>query len=170
MDTSVSGILKNAIEEKTRTVTKHRRQSGAWGWICGKFNTDDWGWESYKDSEDYYQVDLKKIAASSNEGVNIIFASANTALDNEIYPQLQQGVDEFFGAFRAKVENVRGDLMSGIQKHSLDQAKKTAILKDSAEMVREASGIEIDCTALNDSAETLRREEGVSLARGEVLV
>ncbi len=170
LDTSVSGILKNAIEEKTRTVTKHRRQSGAWGWICGKFNTDDWGWESYKDSEDYYQVDLKKIAASSNEGVNILFASANTALDNEIYPQLQQGVDEFFGAFRAKVENVRGDLMSGIQKHSLDQAKKTAILKDSAEMVREASDIEIDCTALNDSAETLRREEGVSLARGEVLV
>ncbi len=170
LDTSVSGILKNAIEEKTRTVTKHRRQSGAWGWICGKFNTDDWGWESYKDSEDYYQVDLKKIAASSNEGVNILFASANTALDNEIYPQLQQGVDEFFGAFRAKVENVRGDLMSGIQKHSLDQAQKTAILKDSAEMVREASSIEIDCTALNDSAETLRREEGVSLARGEVLV
>lgn len=170
LDTSVSGILKNAIEEKTRTVTKHRRQSGAWGWICGKFNTDDLGWESYKDSEDYYQVDLKKIAASSNEGVNILFASANTALDNEIYPQLQQGVDEFFGAFRAKIENVRGDLMSGIQKHSLDQAQKTAILKDSAEMVREASGIEIDCTALNDSAETLRREEGVSLARGEVLV
>ena len=51
-----------------------------------------------------------------------------------------------------------------------DPTKKTAILKDSAEMVREASGIEIDCTALNDSAETLRRKEGVSLARGEVLV
>ena len=170
LDTSVSSILKNAVEEKTRTVTKHRRKSGAWGTICKWLNTDDWGWESYQDSEGYYEVDLNKISASSNDGVKILFVSANKILDNDIYPQLQRGTDQFFGAFRAKVENVRGDLMSGIQKHSLDQAKKTAILKDSAEMVREASGIEIDCTALNDSAETLRREEGVSLARGEVLV
>lgn len=170
LDTSVSSILKNAVEEKTRTVTKHRRKSGAWGTICKWLNTDDWGWESYQDSEGYYEVDLNKISASSNDGVKILFVSANKILDNDIYPQLQRGTDQFFGAFRAKVENVRGDLMSGIQKHSLDQAKKTAILKDSAEMVREASGIEIDCTALNDSAETLRRKEGVSLARGEVLV
>ncbi len=170
LDTSVSKILKSAVEAKTKTVTRQRRQSGSWGTVCSWFGTDDWGWESYSDTEDYYEVDLGKINNSSLVGVNTLFKGAHSALDEEIYPQLQQGVDEFFGAFRAKIENVRGDLMSGIQKHSLDQAKKTAILKDSAEMVREASGIEIDCTALNDSAETLRRKEGVSLARGEVLV
>lgn len=169
LDTSISSILKNAIEEKTRTVTKNRRKSGSWGTVCSWFGTDDWGWESYKDSEDYYEVDLNKIAASSNNGVKTLFASANTVLDNDIYPQLQRGADEFFGAFRAKVEHVRGDLMSGIQKHKLDQTKKTAILKDSTDMAREASGIETDCTVLNDSAETLRREEGVVLVRGQVL-
>ena len=169
LDTSVSSILKNAIEEKTRTVTKSRRKSGAWGKVCSWLDTDDWGWESYKDSEDYYEVDLKKIAESSNNGVKTLFASANLVLDSDIYPQLHGGVDEFFGAFRAKVEHVRGDLMSGIQKHSLDKAQKASILEDSTQMEREASGLKIDCTALNDSAETLRREEGVSLARTEVL-
>lgn len=169
MDTSVSSIMKNAIKERTRTVTKHRRQSGVWGKICSWFNTDDWGWESYKDIEKSYEVDLRKIGASTNEGIETLFSSAHSALNNEIYPQLQKGVEEFFSAFREKVEHVRGDLMAGIQKHSLDQAKKAEILADSVQMAREASGLEEDCTALNDSAEALRRVEGVSVARGEVL-
>lgn len=40
LDTSVSGILNNAVEEKTKTVTRHRRKSGAWG-IDGNTDTDE---------------------------------------------------------------------------------------------------------------------------------
>ena len=36
-------------------------------------------------------------------------------------------------------------------------------------MAREASALEKDCTALNDSAEELRRKEGVSVVKGEVV-
>lgn len=169
LDTSVSGILKNAVEEKTKTVTRHRRKSGAWGTVCRWFGTDDWGWESYSDTEEYYEVDLTKINTSSQESVQNLFRVAHSALNDEIYPQLHQGVEEFFRAFREKIEHIRGDLMSGLQKHSLDQEKKASILEESTKMAREASGLEKDCAALNDSTETLRRDEGVSVARGEVL-
>ncbi len=167
LDTSVSNILEDAIEDKTRRVTKHRRKSGVWGTICGWFNTSDWGWESYEVNEEYYQVDINRIGASSNEGVKTLFDSADTALSSEIYPQLQHGVDEFFGAFREKVEHVRGDLMTGIKRHELDQNQKAAILEDSKQMAGEASDLGKDCAALNDSAEMLRREEGISLALEE---
>jgi len=164
----VSDILKDAIEEKSKSVTKHRRKSGAWGTLCSWFNTDDWGWESYEVDKEYYQVDIEKIKKSSNKGIEILFSSVNQTLEENVYPELQGSAKEFFEAFRKKVEHVRGDLMKNIQTHNLDKNKKDAILKDSEEMAREASGLEKDCTVLNDSAETLRREEGVTVARGEV--
>lgn len=167
MDVSVAGIVRGAIKKKTRTVTCDRRQSGLWGGICKLFGTDDWGWESSEEEEKYYAVDLNKIAKSSKEGVETLFSSAHSALDGEIYPQLQSGVEAFFGAFREKVEHVRGDLMAGIQKHDLDRARKAEILKDSETLAREASGLEQDCATLNDKAETLRRDEGVSIPRNE---
>lgn len=169
LDISVHSILEDAVEEKTKIVNRSRRKSGAWGTVCSWFNTDDWGWEDYQTTEEYFQVDLHKIAASSDEGVKILFHSANFVLDNEIYPKLQQGVENFFGVFREKIEHIRGDLMSGIQKHSLDQEKKSEILEYSTKMAREASALEKDCTALNDSAEELRRKEGVFVVKGEVV-
>lgn len=169
LEISVHSIFEDAVEEKTKIVNRSRRKSGAWGTVCSWFNTDDWGWEDYQTTEEYFQVDLHKIAASSDEGVKILFHSANSVLDNEIYPKLQQGVENFFGVFREKIEHIRGDLMSGIQKHSLDQEKKSAILEYSTKMAREASALEKDCTALNDSAEELRRKEGVSVVKGEVV-
>lgn len=169
LDTSVSGILENIVEEKSRIVTKHRRKSGTWGTVCRWFNTDDWGWESYKSSEDYYEVDLRKIEMSSTAGVETLFASADAALDQEIYPQLHQGVETFFGVFRDKIEHVRGDLLSGIQRQNLAHEKKAAILESSAQLAREATGLEKDCETLNDSAEALHREEGQSLVRAKVL-
>lgn len=171
LDTSISRLLKNAIETKTKTksVTRNRRQDGVWGSICGWFGTDDWGWESYKDTEEFYEVNLGKISKSSREGIDILFTEAHGILDEKIYPQLNQNVEKTFGAFREKIEHVRGDLISGIQKHHRDQKQKAAILENSNQLKHEASGLEKDCTALNDSAETLRREEGISFARGEVM-
>ena len=169
LNTSVSSILKDAVEEKTKTVTRRRRKSGAWGKVCSWFKTDDWGWEDYGSTEAYYQVDLGKISKSSAKGIQTLFEAANSALDNEIHPQLQQGVDEFFGVFREKIEHIRGDLLNGLEKHNLDRGEKAAMLEDSTQLAREASDLGKDCMTLNESTETLRREEGVSAEPREAL-
>ncbi|WP_006788758.1 dynamin family protein [Thiorhodospira sibirica] len=170
IDSPVTSLMKSAIMEKTRTVTKHRRQDGLWGTICGWFDTSDWGWESYQGSEEYYEVDINKINTSSRKGIETLFISAHSILNKDIVPQLQHGVEEFFSAFREKVENVRGDLISGVKKHSLDQARKAEILATSSEMAIEAAALEKDCITLNDSAETLRYKESPSSTRLEVQV
>lgn len=169
LDTSVAGILKNAVQEKTKQVTHRKRQSGAWGTVCSWFGTDDWGWESYQKNEDYYEVDLALIEKSSHQAVKNLFESAHIVLDQDVYPQLHNGLEDFFKLFREKIEHIRGDLMSGIEKHRLDEAQKKIILSDFTQMARETSSLVKDCTALNDSAELLRREEGVSAMRAEVL-
>ena len=169
MDTSVAEILKDAVQEKTKQVTRKKRTSSVWGWLCEKFGTDDWGWESYKSDQEYYEVDLNLINNSSQKGVKNLFESAQVALDQEVYPQLHSGVEDFFKVFREKIEHIRGDLMSGIEKHRLDEAQKKNILNHSTQMARETFSLMKDCTALNDSAEMLRREEGVSVVRAEVL-
>lgn len=169
LDTSVAGILTNAVQEKTKRVTRHRRSSGAWGTVCSWFGTDDWGWESYQDDEDYYEVDLNLINKSSQQGVQTLFNSAQAALEQDVYPQLHTGVDAFFKAFRTKIEHIRGDLMSGVEKHRLDEAQKKVILNDSTQMAREASRLGEDCGVLDAKAKTLLHQEGVAIARGERL-
>lgn len=169
LDTSVAGILKNAVEEKTKKVNRSRRQSGVWGTVCRWFGTDDWGWEDYTANEDYYEVDLNRLFKSSNQGLKTLFDSAQTALNQEVYPQLHEGVDEFFKIFREKIENIQGDLMRSIDSHKESEAKKKQLLTDFSQLAKEAVGLEKDSQALDEDAESLFRQESV-VARGEVVV
>lgn len=168
LDTSVAGILKDAVEEKTKEVTRRRRQKSSWGTICRWFGTDDWGWEEYKVDEDYYEVDLNRIFESSNQGVKTLFDSAQSALNKDVYPQLHAGVDEFFKIFREKIEHIRGDLMKSIQDHRLSEGQKKEILVHSTQMAKETSNLEKDCKTLDERAKSLFRQESVSMVRGEV--
>lgn len=167
LNTSMSGVFDDIIAGKTKTVTKSRRKNNAWGKVCRWFNTSDWGWEDYQTTEDYFEVDLRKIRKSSEQGADALFSSAKEVLQEQVYPRLKESLDEFFGEFGAKVENVRGDLLAGVKKHNLDQEKKAQLLEDSKEMVREASDLEKDCATVNESAETLRREAGVAVVQGK---
>ena len=123
--------------------------------MCRWFGTDDWGWEDYTVKQDYYEVNLNRIFNSSNEGLKKLFSSAQNALDKEVYPQLHAGVDDFFKEFREKIEHIRGDLISGVEKHRLDEDEKKRILDISSQMAREANDLEKDCKALHESAESL---------------
>jgi hypothetical protein len=162
LDTSVAGILKNSVAEKTKKVTRSRRKEGVWGTVCGWFGTDDWGWENYQDTENYYEIDLNLILKSSNQGVKTLFQSADTALNQKVYPDLHATVDKFFKDFREKIEHIRGDLMKGIEDHRLDEDSKNAILAHFEQMACEAANLGKDCQTLDQNAEALFR-------RGEVM-
>lgn len=169
LDTSVAEILKDAVEEKTKKVTRSRRQQGVWGTVCSWFGTDDWGWEEYQVDKDFYEVDLERIFQSSDQGLETLFNSAHSALDQNVYSQMQAGVDEFFKTFRQKIEHIRGDLMKSIQDHRLNEDQKKEILADSTQMAKAASGLGKDCEALDERADSLYRQERVVMVRGEVM-
>lgn len=169
IQTSIQNILKDAIEEKSKPVIKSRRKSSAWGTVCKWFGTEDWGWEDYETTKEYYQVDLTKISKSSEVGLNTLFSSAEEILRNDIYPQLQESSHELFSTFRFGIENIRRGFEQGLADQKLEKKERDAILSYLEKMAIKASFLQKECMTLSGSVEDLRHTEGVSVARGEVL-
>lgn len=156
LKTSVSSMLEECIHEKTKTVTRHRRQKGVWGTVCRWFKTDDWGWESYEDEENYFQIDLRDIERSTRKGIAVLKESADEVMQQEVQPQLEAVIEEFFDVFRQKVEHVRGDLMQNLQLlESQDKAQQQAMLNNAQRMGRQAEGIQKDCANLETALAAL---------------
>lgn len=169
LNISITRFLENSLQEKTKSVTRHRRQSGAWGSVCSLFGTDDWGWETYEVREDYFEVNLNVIRDSSLKGVDHLFESSRAVLDKEIYPQLQDVTEDFFKSLREKIQHIRGDLIGNIEKSQLDENQKKIILNEVSQMAHAASNLVQDCTALNYFAEKLRQAKNPPMIQGEVL-
>ena len=155
---TLSRALSDSIEEKSKSVTKRRRSSGAWGRVCSWFNTDDWGWEEYNVREDFYEVNLEKINNSIKHNSDLIFLAASDVLKKNIEPHLNKGVGEFFNVFREKVEHVRGDLMMGIQAMGQEQSQQKSLLMNLQQMMKKAVLSQTDSETLNASAEQLRKQ------------
>lgn len=156
LKTSVSSMLEECIHEKTKTVTRHRRQKGVWGTVCRWFKTDDWGWESYEAEENYFQIDLMDIERSTRKGIAVLKESADEVMQQEVQPQLEAVIEEFFDVFRQKVEHVRGDLMQNLQLlESQDKAQQQAMLNNALRMSRQAEGIQKDCANLETALAAL---------------
>lgn len=155
---TLSRALSDSIEEKSKSVTKRRRSSGAWGRVCSWFNTDDWGWEEYDVREDFYEVNLEKINNSIKHNSDVIFLAASDVLKKNIEPHLNKGVGEFFNVFREKVEHVRGDLMMGIQAMGQEQSQQKSLLMNLQQMMKKALLSQTDSEILNASAEQLRKQ------------
>lgn len=158
LDTSVSGILADALYKKTRTVTRYRRQKGLWGKLCGWFNTDDWGWEDYQVDENYFEVSIDVVRKSTVKAVGSLFSAAEEIMNKEVRPQLEAGMDDFFSVFKEKIEHVRGDLIKGIEIHKESQEEQNRILEQSKCMASEVKNLLGDSEALDDEAEALLNE------------
>ncbi|WP_172424932.1 dynamin family protein [Vandammella animalimorsus] len=156
LKTSASSLLKNCIQEKSRIVTKHRRQTGVWGTVCSWFGTSDWGWEEYKVKEQYQEIDLEKIESSIQKGIEILESSAKETLQQEIRPQLQSVIDDFFNAFQRKIEHVRGDLVQNLQwMETHSKVQQEAMLQSAQNMQKQAQGICKDCDSLHAATQAL---------------
>lgn len=159
LDTSVSGILADAVYKKTRTVTRSRRQTGLWGKICGWFNTDDWGWEDYKVDEDYFEVSIEVIRKSTEAAMGSLFDAAEEVMEKQVRPQLEAGMGEFFSVFKEKIEHVRGDLIKGIENHKESQDVQSRILLQSKSMASKIMHLFEDSEELDDETSALLMQE-----------
>jgi len=167
---SIPDLIRDGIEEKTKSVTRQRRSSSAWGTVCRWFNTDDWGWESYKASENYYEIDIDKIKESTEKGLAVIFNSALKSMEDEVYPKLHQSTDAFFSEFRKKVEHIRADLIEGLKDQSRSKEAQATLVDQFQYLIKEISGLLEDGKTLEAEAERLRKGEGfIAVAKAEVV-
>ena len=125
----IDGTLEDFFEEKTKQVTKRRRQSGIWGTICGWFGTDDWGWESYTKKETRYVVNFEDVRNRINGNMNDYFSGLTEEIRVNIEIPIKENIGAFFEELKLKIENLRGDFLQSIKDQGLEKKKKENLHK-----------------------------------------
>ena len=112
---SVNRIVDNLIIEKDDSIPRWRRQRNLWGKICRMFDTDDWGWERYKESVKSYEIGIKEIKEEMIQSLDEEFNRLNESIEIDIKSPLDDAIENFFEEFKQTVEQIRGDLLQGIR-------------------------------------------------------
>lgn len=162
LDASGSDILTDLIDEKQKTVTRQRRQTGAWGTVCSWFNTDDWGWESYQTKEKYFEVDMKKIKQSIDSNIDQVFDGLDQSVTEKIRTPLQNSIKEFFLEFTKNVDQIRGDLLAGLRSKEGSKAEQDALTAHLQGLKKNIPSIRHDSKALHSDI-----RKNLSITTGE---
>lgn len=125
----VQTMFDSALEEKSRSERRHRRQSGAWGKVCSFFNTDDWGWESYEVSVEYYQIDLTKIHQKTRAQVTSFMKAIDHTIKKSIQEPVDHEVNAFFDDFGTILDSVVSNIQVSIQNQSLSTQEKARLIE-----------------------------------------
>ncbi|EII0753621.1 dynamin family protein, partial [Escherichia coli] len=108
---AVKTNLSALMEERTETVTRHRRQSGVWGTFCRWFGTSDWGWETYKEDVSRSVININKVRKEVMSLTRAYFGELQASIEQNINQPVRQEIDAFFCTFREKVEQLRNTLI-----------------------------------------------------------
>lgn len=164
---SADSAFNNAVEKKKETVTRHRRASGVWGTICSWFDTDDWGWEEYKENVDSYVITLSKLKDNMQNQIAELSSSLESAISEQITNPLNKIMDDFFMELSDKLGSVRANLQQSAltqkeDQDSLEKIKKQAglysstyqkIINDSEELKRDFDQLESEQNVESDVTE-----------------
>lgn len=143
-----SDMLADVIGEKTEKVTRRRRKDSAWGTVCSWFNTDDWGWEEYTTTNQYYEVDIRKINKSTESQIDRAFSGLDTSVVTYIKKPINDGINEFFTGFRRTVEQIRGDLLQSIRDQEQSKTEQMALSKHLSSLKKNLPDILEDSRAI----------------------
>lgn len=152
---AASEILRDSVDSKQRSVTRSRRSKGAWGTICGWFDSSDWGWEDYTVKQSYYAVDINRIRIAIDASIEQLFKDLEVSTTDTIEQPLKEGIHTFFEQLKDSIESIRGDLQQSIrdqQRSQDEQAALSSLLsiykraaapmkRDSEELLRDLSPI-----------------------------
>ena len=144
----IDDTLQDFFEEKTRRVTKRRRQSGFWGGLCELFDTDDWGWESYTDEETRYIVNFEDVRSRIIYNMRNYFSGLNKEIEKNIEIPIKENISTYFEELKFKIENLRGDFLQSIQDHGLEKEKKEQLYDILASYNEKIPGIRRGCIEL----------------------
>lgn len=158
----ISGLemLENIVQEKSKNVTRSRRKSGAWGTVCGWFNTSDWGWEDYQTTEDYYELDMHKICKTTLSSLAQTFRQFHQSISMLVQQPLEQEVQSYFATFRSKVENIRADMQQGIRDKEGSKAEQEELARAIANLRKGLPELITDCNELAEDLKPLLQHEG----------
>ena len=152
---AVKTNLSALMEERTETVTRHRRQSGVWGTFCRWFGTSDWGWETYKEDVSRSVININKVRKEVMSLTRAYFGELQASIEQDINQPVRQEIDAFFCAFREKVEQLRNTLIQSSEDHKRDQQAQERLTEHLQALNERVPELITDSKALKEELETL---------------
>ncbi|EOX2563893.1 dynamin family protein [Escherichia coli] len=152
---AVKTNLSALMEERTETVTRHRRQSGVWGTFCRWFGTSDWGWETYKEDVSRSVININKVRKEVMSLTRAYFGELQASIEQDINQPVRQEIDAFFCAFREKVEQLRNTLIQSSEDHKRDQQAQERLTGRLQALNERVPELITDSKALREELETM---------------
>ena len=152
---AVKTNLSALMEERTETVTRHRRQSGVWGTFCRWFGTSDWGWETYKEDVSRSVININKVRKEVMSLTRAYFGELQASIEQDINQPVRQEIDAFFCAFREKVEQLRNTLIQSSEDHKRDQQAQERLTRRLQALNERVPELITDSKALREELETM---------------
>ncbi|AJC64966.1 dynamin family protein [Dickeya zeae] len=147
--------LNSLLEEKTDRVNRRRRSSGAWGTVCGWFNTEDWGWEDYSVDVSRSVVNINSIRREVFLQTDTYFGELTDTIEININQPILQEIELFFGMFKSKVEQLRNTLIQSTEDHKNSQQEQQRLTERLKELNEITPEILRDSKALKEELEPM---------------
>ncbi|HEW9976704.1 dynamin family protein [Shewanella algae] len=149
-------VLSNMIKEESRTESRSRRSSGAWGTVCRWFNTSDWGWETYSVEKTYYKINLKELRKKTLDGAKNVFANANVSIEQDVVKPMQESCDRFFDELKVVINQLRGDLAQGLVDKNRSREEQEYLANKLSSLKQDGHDVVVDIVELEkDTKEEL---------------
>ncbi|EPZ6659580.1 dynamin family protein [Escherichia coli] len=152
---AVKTNLSALLEERPEKVTRHRRQSGIWGKVCGFFGTSDWGWEEYVDIVHRSVININTVREEVMSLTRVYFGELQASIEQNINQPVRQEIDDFFCTFREKVEQLRNTLIQSSEDHKRDQQAQERLTERLQALNERVPELITDSKALREELETM---------------
>ncbi|EFD1643561.1 dGTPase [Escherichia coli] len=152
---AVKTNLSALLEERPEKVTRHRRQSGIWGKVCGFFGTSDWGWEEYVDIVHRSVININTVREEVMSLTWAYFGELQASIEQNINQPVRQEIDAFFCTFREKVEQLRNTLIQSSEDHKRDQQAQERLTGRLQALNERVPELITDSKALREELETM---------------
>lgn len=147
-DIDASALFKAGYNEKTKTESRSRRQSGVWGGVCGFFGTSDWGWEDYDVKVTTYTVDLEKIKNQVIKQLNNQAQQLANQTGDYLRNIFQPNIDKHLVELVSYLTSYSRVLDDAIKSSELNKSSKTELIKQLASLLKTQVTIKSDIEAI----------------------
>ncbi|CBL44930.1 Conserved hypothetical protein [gamma proteobacterium HdN1] len=161
---SAASLMREAINEKSRSVTRRRRKDSVWGGICRFFNTDDWGWESYESEEKIYVLDIQKLNKEILEKMTTVFEKFDDVINTDIKSDIESVTGEFFNYFRGKIEQIREDRIRGLNERQKSKDEQADLIKTLKELGKPIPKVLSDAKELEEDVNNFLNDTEAKIA------
>ncbi|ELN9187522.1 dynamin family protein [Vibrio cholerae] len=162
----LADVELNETKEHTKTKRGQRRKDSLWGTVCGWFNTDDWGWESYEYEQTYYDVDINAIKQKISKKLDAELRRTSEDVKHRIVSPLKDEVDKLFAELCDIIEKIRADLLQSVRDHQNEKSVQDELLNYLNKYAKHAHEIKLDSIGLDEELKTLKQKDELNKQGG----